>query len=82
MFATPDLSIIFWITAFVADAAAVNPNGIKKPLANGVSAFFIKGKLFFGNGPESISRNQSSCIIFDNLMLAGKLANSNSNSKR
>ena len=59
----------FWIGAFVADTAAVNPNGIKTLLANGVSTFFIKGKSVFGNGPESLSRNPSNCIIFYNLML-------------
>ena len=30
----PDLNILLWIAAFVSDAAAVNPNGIKPLLAN------------------------------------------------
>ena len=35
---------ISWIAASVADADAVNPNGIKTFLANGLSIFFIKSK--------------------------------------
>ena len=31
--------IFLWIAASVADAAAVNPNDIKTPLANGLSTF-------------------------------------------
>ena len=33
--------------ASVADAAPVNPNGIKRLLANGLSTFPIKGKSSF-----------------------------------
>ena len=33
----PDPNISFWIAATVADVAAVNPNGIKMLLANGLS---------------------------------------------
>ena len=35
----PDLNIFLWIAAFVADADAVSPNGIKTLLANGLSTF-------------------------------------------
>ena len=35
-----------WIAASVADAAAVNPNGIETLLANGLSTFPIKGIKF------------------------------------
>ena len=42
----PDPKIFFPITATVADAAAVNSNGIKTVLVSGLSTFFTKGKLF------------------------------------
>ena len=45
------------MAASVADAAAVNPNGIKAPLANGLSAFPIKGNPVFSNGPKSLPKN-------------------------
>ena len=38
----PDLNIFLWIPVSV-DAAAVNPNGIKMLLANGLITFPIKG---------------------------------------
>ena len=41
----------------VADAAAVNPSGIKTLLANGLSTFFIKGNPVFSNGPKSLPQN-------------------------
>ena len=37
-----DPKIFFWIAASVADAVAVNSNGIKKRLANGVRSFSLK----------------------------------------
>ena len=37
------------IAAHVADAAVVNPNGIKERLANGLSTSPIKGKPSFSN---------------------------------
>ena len=40
----PYLNNFFWIAAYVADAAAVNLNGIKTLLANSLSTFSIKGK--------------------------------------
>ena len=40
----PDSKMFFWVAASIADTAAVNPNAIKKLLANGVGAFFINGK--------------------------------------
>ena len=69
-------SIIFLsIAAFVSDAAAVNSNGIKKLLANGLSTFFIKDNPVFSNGPKSLPKNPPNCAIlcnrvFDNLTLA------------
>ena len=49
-----------------AAAAAVNPNGIKTFLDNGLITFFINGNHFFSNESKSLSRNPSECIILDN----------------
>ena len=46
----PDPNIFLCIPASAADAAAVNPKGIKTPLANGLITFFI-------NGPRNLPRN-------------------------
>ena len=43
--------IFLWIPAYAADVAAVNPNGIKILIANGLIAFFVKGYPVFSNGP-------------------------------
>ena len=51
------LYIFFCIPASAADATAVNPNGIKKLLANGLITFFINGNPDFNNGPRSLPRN-------------------------
>ena len=45
------------IPVSAADAAAVNPNGIKILLANGLSIFFISAKPGFNNGPRSLPQN-------------------------
>ena len=45
------------MTASDADAAAVNPNGIKTFLANGLSTCPIKGNSVFSNGPKSLPKN-------------------------
>ena len=55
-----------WIAAFVADAAAVNSNGIKALLANGLSTFPIKGNQLFRNGPKSLPKNLPDCPILQN----------------
>ena len=57
--------ISLWIAAFVADADAVNSNGIKTLLADGFSIFFIKGKPVFSNGPKILPKNPSACSILD-----------------
>ena len=44
---TPDPNIFRWIAASVADAAAVNGNGIKTLLANGLGTFPIKSNPVF-----------------------------------
>ena len=58
--------IFLCIAASAADAAAVNPKGIKTFLANGLMTFFIKSNHVFSNGPNSLPRNPPDCIIFDN----------------
>ena len=54
------------ITVSVADATAVNPNGIKTLLANGLSTFPIKGNPVFSNGPKSHPRNPPDCPVLYN----------------
>ena len=59
----PDPNIFLWIAASVADAASVNPNGIKMLLANVVSTFFIKDNLVFINDPKILPKNPLDCPI-------------------
>ena len=53
----PDSNIFLCIPVSAADAAAVNPKGIKTLLTNGLTAFFINGNPAFSNGPSNQSRN-------------------------
>ena len=50
----------------VSDAAAVNPNCIKTPLANGSIKFPIKGDSVFNNDPTNLSKNPPGCSTFCN----------------
>ena len=59
-------SIFLWITASVADVAAVNPNGIKTIIANSLSWVSIKGNPVFGNGPKRLLKNPHDCTILSN----------------
>ena len=59
-------NIFLCILASAADAAAVNPKGIKTLLAYGLITFDIKGNPVFSNGPNSLPRNPPDCIILDN----------------
>ena len=61
--------MFFQITVSVADASAVNPNGIKTLLADGLSTFSTKGKAVFSNSPKSVPRNRPDCPIFFYLFL-------------
>ena len=61
----PDPKIFSGISKPATDAAAVNPNGIKILLSNGWSTFFNNSKPTYSNGPNSLPRNLSDCIIFD-----------------
>ena len=70
-----DPNIFLWITASVANAAAVNPNGSKTLLANSLSTFPVKGNPVFNNGPKSLPNDPPDCPIlcnwvFDNFILA------------
>ena len=70
-----DPNIYFRIVVYVANAAAVNSNGIKTLLANGLSTFPIKDNPFFSNGPKSLPKNPPDCLIlcslvFDNFIFA------------
>ena len=58
--------IFLCIPESAADAAAINPNGIKTLLANGLVTFFTSGNPVFNNGPRSLSRNPLDCITLDN----------------
>ena len=62
----PDPKIFLCIPASAADAAAVNPKGIKTLLANGLITFFINGNPAFSNGPRSLPRNDPNYATFDN----------------
>ena len=62
----PDPNIFLCIPASAADAAAVNPKGIKTLLANGLITFFINGNPVFSNGPSNLPRNPPDYSIFDN----------------
>ena len=59
----PILKAFFWIPESVNDTAAVNPNGIKTLLANGLRTFFIKGKPVFSNSTRGLSKNSPCCPI-------------------
>ena len=50
-----DPTIFFWIAASVANTAAVNPNGTKRLLGNGVGTFFINGKATLDNGARELN---------------------------
>ena len=62
----PDPKIFLCIPASAADAAAVNPKGIKTLLANGLITFYISGNPVFSYGPRSLPRNPFVCIILNN----------------
>ena len=53
----PDPNIFLCIPASAADAAAVNPKGIKTLLANVLITFFNNGNPVFNNGPNSLLKN-------------------------
>ena len=60
------MKLVLEYTPSAADAAAVNPKGIKTLLANGLISFFVSGNPVFSNGPSNLLRNPPDCIILDN----------------
>ena len=73
----PDPKIFLWITASVADAAVVYPNGIKTLLANGLTTFTINSNLVFSNSAKSLPKNHLVCFnlcswTFDDFILANE----------
>ena len=62
--AVPDPKIFLWIAASIADAAAVNPNGIKTLLTNRFNTFFIKGNPVFSNGSKSLPKNPPDPLFY------------------
>ena len=52
----PDPNIFLCIPAYAADAAVVDPKGIRMLLAYGFITFFTSGNPFFSNGPGSLPR--------------------------
>ena len=65
-----DPKIFLWIAASVVDPAAVNINGIKTLLANGLSTPLHKGKPIFINGPRNLPKNLPDCpILYDWILL-------------
>ena len=59
----PDPNIFLWVAAA---AAAINPNGIKTFLTNGLSTFTIKNNPVFSNDPKNLLRNHPACLILCN----------------
>ena len=49
-----------------ADAAAVNPNGIKTLLGNGLSTFPIKDDPVLSDGPKRLPENPPDCSVLCN----------------
>ena len=60
------LKFFLCILASAANAAAINPKGIKTLLASGLITFYINGNPVFSNGPSNLPRNPPYCIILDN----------------
>ena len=59
-----DPKVFFWIAASVADATAVNLNGIRTPLAKVVSTYFINGKPLLINWVNKLSDPPSWLLFF------------------
>ena len=62
----PDPKIFICIPTSAADAAAVNPRGIKTLLTNGLITFFTNHNPVFINGPSNLPRNPPDFIILNN----------------
>ena len=62
LMSSPPVVRFYMYPAYAADTA-VNPNGIKMLLANGLRRFFIKDNSGFSNSPRSLPRNPPDCTI-------------------
>ena len=61
-----DPNNFFLIAVSVADAAALNGNGIETLLGNDLSTFFIKGNSVSSNGSRLLTKSPPDCSILDN----------------
>ena len=61
-----DPNNFFLIAASVADAAALNGNGIETLLGNDLSTFFVKGNPVSSNGSRLLPKSPPDCPILDN----------------
>ena len=61
----PELYIFFWMAESVANATAVNPNGIKTLVANDLSTLFNKDNPVISNGQKGLPRNPHVCTTLD-----------------
>ena len=59
-----DPRIFFWIAESVADAAVINPKGIKTLLARDVNTFLVNSKPTFVRVPKKVSNPPFWLIIF------------------
>ena len=57
--------MFFWLALSFFDPVAINPNGIKTPLANSFGTFSIKGNPVFNSGPKSLPNNSRDCPIYE-----------------
>ena len=61
----PDPNIFLYIHASAADAAAINPKGIKTILANGLIIIYINGNPVFDNRPSNLPKNPPDWTILE-----------------
>ena len=64
-FGTLNPKIFSCISGSATDVAAVNPNGIKRILVNGLSIFFTKSRPVFSYCPRILPRNAPNSTILD-----------------
>ena len=66
---------LFWVATSVADAAEINPNGIKTFLVSDWSTFFINIEEVSINGPRSLPINlpDDGGWLLDSFILADEL---------
>ena len=68
--------MFFWIPAFAADAAVVNPNGMSTLFSCDASTFLANCKAIFNNGPRSWNQSEQTILdlcVFVNFRSVAKL---------